>query len=961
MKVSFSRSFASISNPDVSALCAEKEAVMRNLFSLFILFVVLVTAGAPLSGAADEVRYDGVAKAEGLNDTMWLSDGQLYNPTDEVASATVRFIPRGDMNIATATVIPVPPVSTVFIEDILAELSVAEGVGSITIEGAVLSWIRTFNKDGDETFGQNLPQVNSHNRFEAGSEILFPFSTPENTNEDFRSNLILVNLGDATAQFTVTSGDVTKNYWIESGVYKQINDLGNALHTASGWATCTISSTQEWFGYVSTVDPHTGDPATIEGLTNSGEVQTILYTGIAKANGAQGTSWMTDGVFYNPNGPENLFMEFIPRGSTQSSTVYNLNLNSNQTVFVEDILELMGAEGVGTLRTTGRSLGWLRTFNSDDGNTFGQNLPGVTVDGGYDMDQELLFPFSYPENTAEDFRSNLILLNNGSSPAVFTVKTAQGTLNTDPVEPGVYVQLNNFGKDVAQSYGWHSCTVSADQPWYGFVSTVDPRTGDPATVFASPMPVEEIPPSINLWPGKSVVCEGSTTTLYWESSNANLVTINDEPVEPSGSMTVSAGTYVGYVENEFGTDEMSITVTEMSCDEPTINLWVDESEVCEGSATTLHWSSTDADVVTINGDTVPAEGTMQVNAGTYVGIATNDFGTDQETVTVTEISCDGPAITLWTDESEVCPGTTTTLHWSSTNADSVTIEGQPKSTSGTMEVGPGTYTGIATNDYGTDTDMVTVDSLDCDPPTLTLWVDDDEICSGDTTTLHWSSTKADNVTINGQPKSTSGTMTVGVGTYNGVASNDYGTDYDSATVSAIDNPNVTSASVSPSTVDVGDTVTVSRSSDQSISATEVNWGDGTTNSNLTHSYTASGTYTVRVRVQNECGNWSDWYTVSTLVTVNDPCEPFDITQVWKNGASGFAPLTITFQIHWEGTPGGTITLDVSDGDPIVFTNVQTSPVEHVHTFENASSFPITASGSNACGSDSMGGGTVIVG
>ncbi len=242
---------------------------MKNLFAnLFILTAVLGAAGAIPTMAADTVRYDGVAKAGGLNDTSWLSDGQFFNPSpNEVTSMKLSFIPRGTSNPLTTSTIPLQPGETLFIADILGRLSLGGGhVGSITVEGDLHSWVRTFNKDGDKTFGQSLPQTDDTNRYSPENTVLFPFSAPRNTNQDFRSNLIVTNLGTSAGSFTVTSGNLTREYSIPAGVYKQINDLGGELGAAPGWHSCSVSATQPFSAYMSTVDPKTGDPATVEGL-----------------------------------------------------------------------------------------------------------------------------------------------------------------------------------------------------------------------------------------------------------------------------------------------------------------------------------------------------------------------------------------------------------------------------------------------------------------------------------------------------------------------------------------------------------------------------------------------------------------------------------------------------------------------------------------------------------------------
>jgi len=241
---------------------------MRNTFANLLIFAaILAAAGAVPTMAAETVRYDGVAKADGLNQTSWLSDGQFFNSSpDQAASLKLSFIPRGAPDPIAETTVTVQPGETLFIADILDSLSLGGGnVGSLLVEGDVHSWVRTFNRDGDMTFGQSLPQVTGTNQYAPEDVLLFPFSMPLSTSEGFRSNLILTNLGTSAATFTVSSGVLTREYSVPAGVYRQINDLGRDLGASPGWYSCSVRATQAYSAFVSTVDPKTGDPATVEG------------------------------------------------------------------------------------------------------------------------------------------------------------------------------------------------------------------------------------------------------------------------------------------------------------------------------------------------------------------------------------------------------------------------------------------------------------------------------------------------------------------------------------------------------------------------------------------------------------------------------------------------------------------------------------------------------------------------
>ena len=263
---------------------------------------------------------------------------------------------------------------------------------------------------------------------------------------------------------------------------------------------------------------------------------------------------------------------------------------------------------------------------------------------------------------------------------------------------------------------------------------------------------------------------GESTTLTWETTNAEDVTIAGiGTVDPDGTTSVTPNTTTTYTLTATNRDGVSVsceapvTVTEVpapSCDA----FSADPATVTEGGTVTLNWQTTNATEVRLNeaiGE-VPADGSTTVsNLSTSTTFVLTVFGTDDQQVTceapvtVTELpapSCDA----FSADPSAIDVGESTTLSWETTNAVNVSIAGiGDVDPDGSTSVSPSestTYTLTAENATGdTVSCEVPVAVADPAPFTCETAVDFDAsprtIDEGDSTTLTWSTTDVDSLTI----------------------------------------------------------------------------------------------------------------------------------------------------------------------------------------------------------------------
>lgn len=148
----------------------------------------------------------------------------------------------------------------------------------------------------------------------------------------------------------------------------------------------------------------------------------------------------------------------------------------------------------------------------------------------------------------------------------------------------------------------------------------------------------------------------------------------------------------------------------IGCKKPKVQLQVSRNQVQQGEDVRVTWISKDAKAVTINGETVDKTGSKIYNPDnttTYTAVATRGkkLARDSKVVGVTPRP-PRPSISVSVDQGAITRGQSTTLRWSSNNADTVTISdlGTVPGT-GTRTVSPAqstTYTATATGPGGTD-------------------------------------------------------------------------------------------------------------------------------------------------------------------------------------------------------------------------------------------------------------------
>ena len=259
--------------------------------------------------------------------------------------------------------------------------------------------------------------------------------------------------------------------------------------------------------------------------------------------------------------------------------------------------------------------------------------------------------------------------------------------------------------------------------------------------------------------------KGKSSTLRWSVTNADTLSIDQGVGTVTGTSSVKVSpslvtTYTLTATNSVGSVTARATVTVGVSLAPVINSFTaTPARIDKGKSSTLRWSVTNADSLSISPDigTVSASGSRTVSPSsttTYTLTATNSVGSATARATVT-VAPPGPAPKINyfnTIPKRIDQGQSTTLRWNTTNATRVSIEpgvGTVR-TRGIYRDSPSkttTYTLTAANATKSVKATVTVTVTAKEPAISYLIAIPARIDKGKSSTLRWSATNADTLSI----------------------------------------------------------------------------------------------------------------------------------------------------------------------------------------------------------------------
>lgn len=349
-----------------------------------------------------------------------------------------------------------------------------------------------------------------------------------------------------------------------------------------------------------------------------------------------------------------------------------------------------------------------------------------------------------------------------------------------------------------------------------------------------------------------------TTSVTWTSTNATGVAVSGpglSSTSSNGTQSVtglSAGTHTfTLVAQGAGgpvTHSASVVVTEPAAVSATIS--ASPLSVAEPGTTTITWSSANATAVAVNGSglgSTAANGSQTVTGLTagnhdFTIVAQGPGGPATRTVSVSVTAAIAVSGTLSASPSSGTAPVATSIAWNTANATAVSVSGPglgSASATGTQIVsgltaGTHTFTLTAQGPGGPITRTATVTVSPALPPVSgTITATPTTATAPGSTTLTWSAGDATVVSVSGPglaSTATSGTQVVsglpaGTHTFTLVAQGNGGPITRTATVVVDAGSNVTAAiGVAPTTMNVGDTATLTWSSSNASSVRVTGFG-----------------------------------------------------------------------------------------------------------------------------------------
>ena len=222
--------------------------------------------------AGNQLVIPAVGRLGGANGTFWRSDVMIYNPTTQVMILGLRYIQSGtDGRNAPMNTVQIAPGRVQAIADVNTSLNIGDGNGALQITwngaGPVVTSRTYTTTTGGGTYGQSIDPV--------ASFVTDSFVPGLRSDASFRSNLGLVNGGDASIGVTVTLlstfGQTIGSAFVQVAPRSQqqysLQALFPSINPAAlgSFTMRAHSDSGNVFAYGSIVDNTSGDPVFFAG------------------------------------------------------------------------------------------------------------------------------------------------------------------------------------------------------------------------------------------------------------------------------------------------------------------------------------------------------------------------------------------------------------------------------------------------------------------------------------------------------------------------------------------------------------------------------------------------------------------------------------------------------------------------------------------------------------------------
>lgn len=280
---------------------------------------------------------------------------------------------------------------------------------------------------------------------------------------------------------------------------------------------------------------------------------------------------------------------------------------------------------------------------------------------------------------------------------------------------------SNFGRSELNG----SITINNLTSSRTFVITASNQGGSTTRSVTVNVGAAPQPPTVNISVSPSSIAYDGSATLTWNSSNATSVTSsNFGATSVSGTRTVSnltsSQTYSISVSGPAGSASanafLSVAAPPPPPSAPSASLTASSTSISYNGSVTLTWSTSGATSLTSNFGQSALNGSVTLNnltsTTTYEINATGPGGTTTKRVTINVGARPAPTASISASPSSIANGGSTTITWSTSDADSLTSNFGETALNGsrtfTNLTASQTYQISATNTGGTTTRDVTV-------------------------------------------------------------------------------------------------------------------------------------------------------------------------------------------------------------------------------------------------------------
>ncbi|HXG59514.1 MAG TPA: hypothetical protein VNL91_10865, partial [Thermoanaerobaculia bacterium] len=490
--------------------------------------VNLVTPVTPSAGTgptAASLIIPAVAHATGAG-ARFESDIRVTNTTSQAMKYLLNFTPTrsdGTKSGQQAT-IQIDAGETLALNDVLknffgfaAASDNAQGVleirplasgNSATTPGGTFASSRTYAITPGGTYGQFIPAIRYSDFIEKGSGSSPILSLQQIARSaSYRTNIGLVEASGNPASVLLAVydaggtkiGEMTRE--LKAGEHMQ---FPLEIPVENGRIAVSVTSPKgKVTAYASVLDNRTNDPLLVFPV-NTGAVRANRYIvpGVAHID-TGAAQWRSDIRIFNGGSTRSTAtLTFYPQaGSPGATGPRQVDVDPGEMKVLDNVLpSLFGVRSSGgsvvvTTPSDSKLVVTARTFNDTGSGTFGQFIPGVTIDEGVGMNEQALQILQVEES--DRFYTNVGMVELTGNPAVVELSAYRPDSRVAvkmqvQLAPNQFLQIGHVLKNLGMNTTYNARVtlrvVGGSGRISGYGSLIDTRTGDPTYVPAQKDP-----------------------------------------------------------------------------------------------------------------------------------------------------------------------------------------------------------------------------------------------------------------------------------------------------------------------------------------------------------------------------------------------------------------------------------------------------------------------------------------